>query len=471
MKKSISRIQRYPKDFFLPVALRHLTDHKTLLLNERYIKELGLTDAQTGQLINGEKCLLASPLTSVYAGHQFGHKIEQLGDRNAHLVGETLNSQGVTHELEVKNSGGDPNSKTEDSLAVLGSSVREYFASEHLSALGISSSRALGIAKNTRPVGDKKIETAARVLRSAPSFLRFGHFEWPVNQNKPELSQKLFDFVLEEFYPQYQDRPRKVALVLSEICKSTASLMAQWMAFGFCHGIMDTDNMSLHGLTINHGPFAFMEDFDLDMTSNPKDHEGRYSYQNQPLMAHWNIKILAGCLQTLESAKGLDLANISNQFVEQFNVLHRILMLKKLGITASRNHQEQLKLIQESVKLLQLSKFDYTFFWRSLSAYDGDIKAHADRLEVTADPAFEEFFSLYDYHLKLEGNSSRLEQMNKINPYLVLKNHFAQDIIEAAQDDDKSFLKGAFSVLTNPFCENKDWSSYAAAAPRVKKDK
>jgi uncharacterized protein YdiU (UPF0061 family) len=466
------RLDQYPDETFRAVALTELTEQRTLLTNSFLSHEFGLSPMKIEGLLLGTDKIYETPQVSVYAGHQFGKKVHQLGDGRAHLIGEITSPNGDHLELQLKGSGKTPFSGPRDGLASLSTCTSEYFASEHLFALGIPTTRSLAISNSNQLVIGEVTETASRLLRSAPSFLRFGHFEWPLNNESPKENEELFSFVLENFYPQYKSQERKVALVYSEICKSTANLIANWMALGFCHGLMNTDNMSIHGVTIDYGSFGFIESFDLNSISNENDQEGRYSFQNQPPIAHWNLKVLANCWQTLEGAKGLNLEKLSNQFVDQFNFFHRSLMLKKLGLAASpipARGEEQLKLIQTSIKMLHDEKLDYTFFWRKLGQYDGQRNKLLDVLEKSESLIIDEFLDKYDFHLRQQDcNDERCEQMNKVNPYLVLKNHLVKDLIDAAKQEDIDFLNDAFEVLRRPYQTNRNWESYTRPNPLAK---
>src|SRR5690606_23829644 len=241
-------------------------------------------------------------LAAVYSGHQFGVWAGQLGDGRAHLLGEVAGPRG-SWELQLKGSGMTPYSRMGDGRAVLRSSVREYLASEAMHGLGIPTTRALALVVSDDPVMRETVETAAIVTRMSPSFVRFGSFEHWSSRRQPEELRILADYVIDKFYPdcrQADDGPHEPLLrLLAEVTRRTALLMADWQAVGFCHGVMNTDNMSILGLTLDYGPYGFMDTFRLDHICNHSDTEGRYAWNRQPSVALWNLYRLGGSLHAL----------------------------------------------------------------------------------------------------------------------------------------------------------------------------
>ena len=268
-------------------------------------RELGLADdwwqaLGVLQAVSGNRPLVGStPLASVYSGHQFGAWAGQLGDGRAILLGEVRTPAAGTQELQLKGSGLTPYSRMGDGRAVLRSSIREFLCSEAMHALGVPTTRALCVTGSDEPVRRERMETAAVVTRVAPSFIRFGHFEHFSHGGQHDALRTLADFVIARFYPQCRDAANPHAALLAEVTRRTAALIAQWQAVGFMHGVMNTDNMSILGLTIDYGPFQFMDGFDPAHICNHSDHQGRYAYERQPQIGHWNLFALGQALLPL----------------------------------------------------------------------------------------------------------------------------------------------------------------------------
>ena len=238
------------------------------------------------------------PLASVYSGHQFGVWAGQLGDGRALWLGEVDTAAGPL-EIQLKGAGLTPYSRMGDGRAVLRSSIREFLCSEAMHALGMPTTRALCVTGSALPVRREEIETAAVLTRVAPSFIRFGHFEHFASQERDAELRRLADFVIEHHYPACREAANPYAALLAAVAARTATLMAQWQAVGFCHGVMNTDNMSILGLTIDYGPFGFLDAFDPGHICNHSDHEGRYAWARQPNVALWNLHALAQALLPL----------------------------------------------------------------------------------------------------------------------------------------------------------------------------
>ncbi|MEO7939637.1 MAG: protein adenylyltransferase SelO family protein, partial [Burkholderiaceae bacterium] len=249
------------------------------------------------QVLTGNHILTGSePLASVYSGHQFGQWAGQLGDGRAILLGGLAAADGQTLELQLKGAGPTPYSRMGDGRAVLRSSIREFLCSEAMAGLGIATTRALCVTGSDAPVRRETMETAAVVARVAPSFLRFGHFEHFSYRNEIDALRQLADYAIDRFYPQCRDGAafggNRYAALLHAVSERTADLLAQWQCMGFCHGVMNTDNMSMLGLTIDYGPFQFLDGFDPGHICNHSDTQGRYAFNRQPNVAYWNLYCL-----------------------------------------------------------------------------------------------------------------------------------------------------------------------------------
>ncbi|NNG14770.1 MAG: YdiU family protein, partial [Gammaproteobacteria bacterium] len=286
-----------PTPFEQPARLIHFNaDAAELLdLDHKVQHEQDFANIFTGkQRLNGD-----APLAMLYAGHQFGHYVPQLGDGRAVMLGETTNQRGEKWELQLKGSGQTPYSRAGDGRAVLRSTIREYLCSEAMHGLGIPTTRALCITGSDDEVYREQIETGAMLTRLAPSHVRFGSFEVFYYRDQHEPIRTLADYVIEHHYPELTERDDKYLALLKTVISRTARLLAQWQAVGFAHGVMNTDNMSILGLTLDYGPYGFVEAYDPDYVCNHSDHEGRYAFKNQPQIGLFNVSCLAQALLPL----------------------------------------------------------------------------------------------------------------------------------------------------------------------------
>ncbi|HET7687798.1 MAG TPA: YdiU family protein, partial [Candidatus Macondimonas sp.] len=306
----------------------------------------------------------AEPLAAVYSGHQFGVWAGQLGDGRAHLLGEVETDAGPL-EIQLKGAGPTPYSRFADGRAVLRSSIREFLASEAMAALGVPTTRALCVIGSDAPVQRETIETAAVVTRLAPSFVRFGSFEhWHALDRQAEL-RLLADHVIDRCRPALRESSQPYAALLGDVARRTGEMVAHWQAVGFMHGVMNTDNMSILGLTLDYGPFGFMEAFDAGYICNHSDHTGRYQYRAQPRVAYWNLHVLGDALSPLIGPSEQVRAIIDETFPAAFDASFQRLMRVKLGLT--RSHADDLPLIESLFGLLQAGRVDYPRFFRALS--------------------------------------------------------------------------------------------------------
>lgn len=415
------------------------------------------------QAFTGNTLLAGSrPLASVYSGHQFGVWAGQLGDGRAILLGET--AAGL--EIQLKGAGRTPYSRMGDGRAVLRSSIREFLCSEAMHGLGIPTSRALCITGSPAPVRREEVETASVVTRVAPSFVRFGHFEhFAANDLQAQL-KTLADYVIDRYYPECRDTRdfggNAYAALLQAVSERTAHLMAQWQGVGFCHGVMNTDNMSILGLTIDYGPFQFLDAFVPGHVCNHSDNQGRYAYNRQPNVAYWNLFCLAQALLPLigdpELAKGA-LESYKTVFPEAFMARMR----SKLGLAQAR--EKDAELIDGILVLLAQNAVDYTIFWRRLShaVQQNDFEPVRD---LFADRnAFDGWLLSYSELLTLDNKALAANLMLKTNPKFVLRNHLGEQAIRAAKLGDFSELQTLQRLLEHPFDEHPGHDAYAAFPP------
>ncbi len=414
----------------------------------------------------------AQPLAAVYSGHQFGVWAGQLGDGRAILLGDVASKDGVRMELQLKGAGRTPYSRMGDGRAVLRSSIREFLCSEAMAALGIPTSRALCIMGSDLPVMRETVESAAVVTRMAPSFIRFGSFEhWThsTHNNHQSALQTLSDYVIDQFYPALRDAPQPYVALLREVTRRTAHLVAQWQAVGFMHGVLNTDNMSILGLTLDYGPFGFMEAFDPHHICNHSDQHGRYAYHMQPQIGYWNCYALGQALLPLIGDVEEAQAALAIYPIEYKNKIDA-LWHAKLGLTTQLPDDDQL--IANMFSMMQSNHVDFTQFFRRLSQVqtsnvDNNNSDTALRDSMLDRAAFDSWAAQYRQRLQQENSvdKARKEAMNSINPKYVLRNYLAQIAIEKAQNKDFSEIETLLNILSRPYDEQPEAEQYAALPP------
>jgi uncharacterized protein YdiU (UPF0061 family) len=403
----------------------------------------------------------AEPLASVYSGHQFGQWAGQLGDGRAILLGE-LNTAAGGQEVQLKGAGRTPYSRMGDGRAVLRSSIREFLCSEAMHGLGIATTRALCLTGSDARVRREEIETAAVVTRVSPSFIRFGHFEHlSYNDQQAEL-KTLADYVIDSFYPDCRTEAQPYAALLKAVSERTAHLMAAWQATGFCHGVMNTDNMSILGLTIDYGPFQFLDAFDPGHICNHSDTQGRYAYNKQPNMAYWNLFCLGQALLPLIDEQELALGALeSYKAVFPDALMGR--MRTKLGL--SDEQPDDSALIESTFKLLASNKVDYTIFWRRLCGFTPQSGHEAVRDLFFDRESFNAWALQYSERMKSTDSALRAGLMLKNNPKYVLRNHLGEEAIQAAKLKDFSKVDTLLTLLQSPFGEHPGYDSFAGFPP------
>jgi uncharacterized protein YdiU (UPF0061 family) len=435
-----------------------------ILLNPRTAESAQFVDTFTGNRIAAG----SRPLSAVYSGHQFGVWAGQLGDGRAILLGDLAAPTSPTGRLEVqlKGAGMTPYSRMGDGRAVLRSSIREFLCSEAMAALGIPTSRALCVTGSDHFVMRETPESAAVATRMAPSFVRFGSFEhWFYNERHGELKM-LADHVIDNFYPQLRGGPAPYHALLAEVTRRTAHLMAQWQAVGFMHGVMNTDNMSILGLTLDYGPFGFMDAFDAQHICNHSDNNGRYSYAMQPQIGHWNCYALGQALLPL-IVEVDEVHDALSCYKPEFTRRLDQLLHAKLGLQSVQAEDEAL--IDSMFALLQANHADFTLFFRHLGELQID---RADNDAAIRDlfidrAACDAWLEQYRVRLKQENSvdAVRKSAMHAVNPKYVLRNYLAQNAIEKAQNKDFSEIARLLSVLEKPFDEQPENAHYAAQPP------
>ena len=404
-------------------------------------------------------------IASLYAGHQFGHYVPQLGDGRAILLGEVRNAAGEGWEVQLKGAGRTPYSRGGDGRAVLRSSIREFLCSEAMHALGIPTTRALCIVGSDHPVYREDEETAALVTRLAPSFVRFGSFEVFYYRNQVEPIRHLADYVIARYYPELATLADPYPEFLRQVTLRTAELMAQWQAVGFSHGVMNTDNMSILGLTLDYGPFGFLDAFEPGYVCNHSDTGGRYAFDQQPDVAAWNLTKLAQALVPLMSVETASQA--ISEYPQVFGRAYLERMAAKFGLPPGG---ETAGLIMEMLQLLAQNHVDYTLFLRRLCDFDSRVGALnsplRDRFLDRA--AFDAWAGRYAGTLRqlASMDAERGAAMRRVNPKYILRNHLAEIAIRRAADArDYSEVNRLHVLLTHPFDEQPEYEAYAAEPP------
>ncbi|MEA2019383.1 MAG: YdiU family protein [Campylobacterota bacterium] len=434
--------------------------------NKKLFDEIGIDfDTTTNEdiidILNGKQLLKGSkPYAMVYAGHQFGFYVEQLGDGRAINIGSFNN-----HHFALKGSGLTKYSRNGDGKAVLRSSIREYLMSEHLNALGIESTRALAIiSSNHRVYRDLGHEKGSIVLRVSPSWIRFGTFEYYYNNGTKDDIRQLADFVIEQNYPDLKDLGKniKYEYLFLNIVERTAKMIALWQCYGFMHGVMNTDNMSVAGVTIDYGPYAFMDNFKADTICNHTDKQGRYSYSNQPFIAKWNLSCLAVAISPIVKNK-----QKLNEYVQIFESLERkeyySLMNKRIGLDENISNDGNRSLIDDMLICMENAVVDYNLFFKTLEGFNKQ-----DILDICT--YRDEISSWLDKYLNIieEQNISKEKikaKMDKINPKYILKNYIIQEVIDDANEDDFKLLNELLNIGQNPFDEHQKFERYSKATP------
>lgn len=433
------------------------------------------------------------PYAMCYGGHQFGNWAGQLGDGRAINLAEVRGTDGARYEVQLKGAGPTPYSRTADGRAVLRSSLREFICSEAMHALGVPTTRALSLVATGDQVvrdmfydGHPEAEPGAIVCRVAPSFLRFGNFELPAIRGDKALLQRLFDYTVRTHWPDMDAAaPDAVAVWFADVCKRTAVLLAHWMRVGFVHGVMNTDNMSVHGLTIDYGPYGWLEPFDPSWTPNTTDLPGRrYCYGNQPAIAQWNLAKLGSALtvqvgdtEPLQAALEVFARTYTDETHRQYG--------QKLGLPEQHPPEAVDALLKPLFDLLPRTEVDTTLFFRSLAMVPTQPDASEDHMLAPLRPAYYDARMLRDslredtvawlrsWGKAVHGHNraQRKAAMNAVNPLYVPRNWLAQQAIDAAEQGDLAALHRLQRVLEQPYTEQDGAADLAQRRPDWARDK
>jgi len=469
---------RLPDEFFDSVAPQPLRGAHLASLNQDMVRLLELDDidfSNPEQLaaFSGHTLLpTMQPIAQCYAGHQFGQFVPRLGDGRAIMLGELETEHNGKWDIQIKGSGPTLYSRGSDGRAVLRSSIREYLCGEAMHNLGIPSSRALCLIASDEEVYREQIEPGAMLLRISPSHVRFGSFEYFYHSNQFEHIKTLADYVIETNYPELKDADNPYVALLSEVIKRTAKMIAGWQAVGFSHGVMNTDNMSILGLTIDYGPYGFLDAYDPGFICNHSDHQGRYAFDQQPNIGLFNVTCLAQALLPLFDDDGSKAANIARAELENYQ--HTYVdafsnqMRNKLGFSMQR--EEDQAIAKQLLDLMAEDKVDYTILFRQLSQFSTIEPQYNNPLreQFIQRDAFDEWAKQYAARLKHEPTSDakRATAMNKVNPKYILRNYMAEAAIRKAEDEkDYSEIDRLLELLRKPFDEQSENEHYAALPP------
>lgn len=458
-----------PKVLFSTVKPAGFDHPKLIAFNEKLSEEIGLgkyEEKDLNFLVGNNLPQEMQTYATAYAGHQFGNWAGQLGDGRAILAGEIVNSYGQRNEIQWKGAGATPYSRHADGRAVLRSSLREYLMSEAMHHLGIPTTRALSLAFTGEEVvrdimynGNPQNEKGAVVIRTAESFLRFGHFELMSAQQEYTTLKELADDTIENYFKEIQSEGRqKYKDFFENICRRTADLMVEWYRVGFVHGVMNTDNMSVLGLTIDYGPYSMMDEYNLNFTPNTTDLPGRrYAFGKQAQISQWNLWQLANALHPLiEDEKFLE--DILNDYGSYFWESHDRMLCRKFGFDQLLTNDE--KFFNSWQSLMQDLQLDYTLFFNELEKYDDqkDLRLQFENVSYTFlnDEKISRLNNfIKDYQSRLEKNiiskEKSLEIMHKTNPKFILRNYLLYQCIEEINEGKTEMLGKLTHALENPY--------------------
>jgi len=445
-------LEKLDKTFYSKLNITPLKNPKIVSINTLFTKQLGFTKKNIDsnkflKFLNGEYQAKGSiPYSKAYAGHQFGYFVPNLGDGRAINLGKIDN-----YNLQLKGAGVTPYSRNGDGRAVLRSTIREYLLSEAMYGLGIPTTRAVAmITSDTKVLREYESEQGAIVLRASTSWIRFGSFEYAyLDKNKKKNLTQLADFVIEESYPNLKTLSNKYEELYFAIVDRTLEMIALWQSIGFMHGVMNTDNMSIEGLTIDYGPYAMMEEFDKEFICNLSDHEGRYSFENQPFIAQWNLSVLAKVLSPIADEKLMNSYN--DTFIGRFKKRYFEIMKEKLGLY--NTSIDDTSFILRLFSALHSESIDYTSFFWNISC--GDF-SFIDTHQMKA------WLELYEKRLEKEevSKENRIAKMKTINPKYILRNSMLQDAIDLAEKGDFSLVNNLLKIAQNPYDEHKEFEHY-----------
>jgi uncharacterized protein YdiU (UPF0061 family) len=462
-----------PANFFARVAPTPVVSPRLIKLNRPLAVHLGLDpdrlDSPEGAAILAGKTVPdgADPIAMAYAGHQFGHFVPQLGDGRAILLGEVIDADGVRRDIQLKGSGPTPFSRRGDGRAALGPVVREYIVSEAMAALGIPTTRSLAAVTSGESVMREAPLPGAVLTRVAASHVRVGTFQYFAARGDTEAVRRLADHVIERHYPHLANAERRYHALLEAVVTRQAELVARWLLVGFIHGVMNTDNTSVSGETIDYGPCAFLDHYDPAAVFSSIDEQGRYAYANQPRIALWNLTRLAECLLPLfsdDQEKAIAEAQSAlGEFAEQFTAAYHSGLRNKLGLFTVQDGDPGL--VQDLLDAMAKNHADFTLTFRHLSDAALDPADDAKVRQLFAEPAdYDEWAVRWRQRTGEEPQSpaERRAAMRAVNPAFIPRNHRVEAVIQAAiANDDFAPFEELLTVLSKPYDDQPTFASYA----------
>ncbi|MGX1108083.1 MULTISPECIES: protein adenylyltransferase SelO [Bradyrhizobium] len=460
-----------PANFFARVAPTPVAAPRLIKLNRALAVQLGLdpdllSTPEGAEILAGKRLPDgADPIAMAYAGHQFGHFVPQLGDGRAILLGEVIDKDGVRRDIQLKGSGPTPFSRRGDGRAALGPVLREYIVSEAMFALGIPTTRSLAAVVTGEPVMRETALPGAVLTRVAASHIRVGTFQFFAARGDTDGVRALADHVIARHYPELKDAAQPYRALLAGVVARQAALVARWLLVGFIHGVMNTDNTSISGETIDYGPCAFLDAYNPAQVFSSIDEMGRYAYANQPRIALWNLTRLAECLLPLfadDQEKAIEQAQvILGEFPEKFTAAYNAGLRAKVGLFTARDGDEAL--IQDLLDAMAKNAADFTLTFRHLGEAATDDAADV-RAQFTDPAAFDEWAARWRARLALEQQTpaERKAAMGAVNPAFIPRNHRIEAVIAAAvNSDDYTPFEELLTVLAKPYEDQPHYAAYA----------
>ena len=462
-----------PANFFARVAPTPVTSPRLIKLNWPLAVHLGLdpdrlASPEGTEILAGKRLPDgADPIAMAYAGHQFGHFVPQLGDGRAILLGEVIDADGIRRDIQLKGSGPTPFSRRGDGRAALGPVLREYVVSEAMAALGIPTTRSLAAVMTGESVLRETALPGAILTRVASSHIRVGTFQYFAARGDTEGVRQLADHVIARHYPEVATTERPYHALLQGVIARQAELLARWLLIGFIHGVMNTDNTSISGETIDYGPCAFMDHYDPATVFSSIDELGRYAYANQPRIALWNLTRLAECLLPLfseDQEKAISEAQSAlAEFAEVFNAAYQAGLRRKLGLFTARESDQALA--QDLLDAMAKNQADFTLTFRKLSDAALGLDHDSEVRQLFADPAaYDEWAARWRQRTADEPQdaATRRTAMRAVNPVFIPRNHRVEAVIEAAVNrDDFALFEELLTVLSKPYEDQPALSAYA----------
>ena len=462
---------RLPKSFFECIKPTPVKEPKLVRFNKLLANEIGLNVIEDNDILSdifsGNIVPEGSePIALVYAGHQFGYFVPQLGDGRAILLGEIVNNGGCRFDIQLKGSGQTSYSRSGDGRAPLGAVIREYIISEAMHSLNIPTTRSLAIIVTGELVSRETLLPGGILTRIASSHLRVGTFEYFAASDNQENLQLLADYSINRHFPNIKKSNLRYQTFLESVCDRQAALIAKWMHVGFVHGVMNSDNTSISGETIDYGPCAFMDSYDPATVFSSIDHHGRYAYGNQPNIAQWNIACLGECLLPLihpDRNKAIGIAEeILDSFQDKFRKYWLSGMYKKIGLT--QNEPEDINLLEQLLELMKENKTDYTLTFRYLSdAIENDTGNSNFEKQFLSQNKISEWLVSWRKRLKIQSASFKKIKMSmqKENPAFIPRNHrIEKAIYEAVDNNDYSYMDHLILLLNKPYQDQPNNSEY-----------